>query len=213
MEGFQTFHPTGKGQIDSNYQNFKFLAKESDSVVKGYNWITTNIRTLLKDNEVPFITSKADPNYFHHPAWLDYNSPTGDQFRAYLEGAFTLETAFWGIGLDSQSAHGLNVYNAKGELAFHSGMGWMKVVNRFNGSAANGESEDHTVQDAVKNYFYLSNISHARLSSQNYTARGFKRIDSTTIRVGTFEWQDVQSGDPTYSRWENDYQLIEVAAP
>ena len=90
-------------------------------------------------------------------------------------------------------------------------MGWMKILSINNGTAAYGNGNNHTVIDAVNNYFFLTNHCEYDDGSNRYS-RGFKRTASTTIRVDTFIYQSsVPEGAPI--RWYDDYTLIEVAKP
>jgi len=205
---------SGEVQIDSVYKNYALNQSGSQAMVGVAEYVNfTDVSTP------PIFATKANASYYHcHP---HFEISGSDYTRALIlsEGAYTL---YWKLFTSGQvlslPSYGLVIRNSSNEIVFSSADTWLKIKGVYSRLVAYGATSDVTVVDADNNYFILTDhswdlrsIEYPPYWDYYYRARGIKYINSTTIRIGTFIWQEgTVGGEITDSAWFNDCVLIEI---
>lgn len=225
--GILAYNETGQVQIDPDYRNIQLIGFNDVSIVAGRYGHTVSItytatgQPRATTNSMPIIAMRADATYYNSFRGIGLRTFFNDtwyytKFHCYPEDDFTLYYTAWDIGLVDAENYGMVVYDASGELIFDVAMDWMKIESVNTGSAAKGSGNNHTVIDAVNNYFYLTNtcFDYVKIGSV-HTRRGFKRTGSTTIRVDSYTYTGAAlPNDPNdFTNWEDTYTLIEIKDP
>jgi len=214
-------------QIDSIYKNYALKQASSTACSGGEDTIDF---TDVSDS--PIFITKADPTYYHcvhqhAKSGSNYISAlvqSGDIFTlnsGYNGGAFTLYWKNFIPGYVNLPTYGLLVKNPSDEIVFSSEDEYLKIINTYTQNVGFSDvfgevpdTVDVTVSNADDNYFLLTDYSYDERpsdeveSSYNHTARGIKKINSTTIRITGFVWKEVATGTSRNS-WYDSCTLIE----
>jgi hypothetical protein len=209
--------------IDSTYKNYVLNETNSTSIIDGITEI--NISDV---SSVPIFASKADSSYYHSvygcnksgsnyvSAWIFRERP-----NPYAPDPPT-STLYWKVFIPGYKAalptYGLIVRNSSNEIVFSSNDSYLKIKGVYSVSNNFWDTDDITVVNAANNYFFLSEFSYASNSECSGSScvwykysRGFKYLNSTTIRVGTFLYEiDVAGGEFSDESWITDCLLVEI---
>ena len=215
--GLIIYNAAGVVQIDSAFPNPGLIKEDSESCtaqISGYEIdmsLTLNVHMAL--SEWPIIGIKANASYYNcmHGMSDDGGTNFWDRFRVWTETTHTVYYAAWGLRNYAGSGdYGLIVNNSVGRRVFDSNLQQLTIVSVNTGSAAYGDTDNHTVVDATGNYFILTNPCWDK-RADGRRRRGFKSTSSTNIRVSTYLYDATNSSAD--SDWEDDYTLIELMAP
>ena len=218
--GLQLINSGGEIQIDGLYKNFAFNQSGSGSITSGGTPWNINITDV---SSAPIFVTKADASIYHSVVTA---IKSGSNYASIEGRASGSMTCYWKVyipgPISSTPDYGLVVKNSSNEVVFNSDDEWMKIVSVAADSLADGSStNDHTVDDATNNYFYLTDPSFSAESTyiggvlyQNiFYSRGILKINSTTVRVARFIYHStVTPADVNYSVWTDNYTLIEIEA-
>jgi hypothetical protein len=226
---------SGEVQIDSTYKNYALAEAGSYTVSRGFD-------KLEFDDSIStygaIIVTKADANGWNKFSkfWEDAGSFThvtiynGNYYHTGAEQSLVEFTLYWRAYTpdykETLPTYGMVVKNPDGDVVFSSEDQYLKIVDAYTGSCTwdfgSGETptyDDITVADADNNYFFLTDWcadqrdEGAAPSDMIYSFRGFKKINSTTIRVGVFRAHCGPSGtNPDIFNWVDAFTLIEFAA-
>lgn len=208
--GIKTINSAGQTQVDCNYITFQNIKTSSASITVGSQWVDTNLTSSnLGVSEIPLIGLRADASYYNCHWGFDSASGIYKLFKCWPEGSFTVYYCVFSVKTATDESYGVALYDSNGVLTFNSGSDPFKIVNIFSDSAAKGDTNNHTVSDAVNNYFILTNPSW-EIDGSGTFLRGFKRTSTTNVRVSTYQFSVVTGAS---SNWENSYNLIEIKNP
>jgi len=220
---------TGGGiQIDSTYKNYVVLAAGSGGLTVGWQKSVD----ITDTNKVPIVAVR--PSSTEFACLYGFGKSGSDFITAKLASGANAHTIYWKEFVEGLSnslpAYGLVIYNSSGDVVFHSDDTPMIILGVDTGSYSYTpgsfvmEYDDVTVNDADNNYFLLHPVLPIYIESWSvsdvppmyetaFYTRGIKKINSTTIRVGMFQFLGSSgSGTPPAPSdgWINDYILIEV---
>jgi len=201
--------------IDGNYKNYALKQTSSGGVVFGDNTIDiTDVPSL------PIFATKADSSGKH---CLYRIAKSGSDFVTAWVMASASFTLYWKTFIpgpvQALPTYGLIVRNPSNEVIFSSEDTWLKIKGVYTQSVAAGATSDVTVENADLNYFFLTDFSwrlYTTGSPPVYTywfdARGFYKLNSTTIRIQTFNFAYATiPASISDSAWTNNCTLIEFA--
>lgn len=205
--------------IDGAYKNYALKQTSSTDMSGGAN--TINITDVPN---LPIFVSKANLSYYHCLYNIEKSGSDFINARVMSNGAFTLYWKTFIPGpVQALPTYGLIVKNSSNEVIFSSEDTWLKIISvntqavYYNQSPA---TVDVTVSNADDNYFFLTDYSWFLITtgsppiySYAFYARGFKKINSTTIRITNFAYVGgtipEEIGDVA---WTNNCTLIEFEA-
>lgn len=207
--GLITNNLTGRVVIDSMYKNFSYKTGGSLACSSGLNNLNITDTALT-------ILCAIRPTTSGYSNVISYVK-SGSNFTDIKIGSSASQTIPWilfieGYTADPDSGYGLNVYNEDGDVVFTSNeTGYLKLVGIHSGgnnlswtqswdvsACSSGptltiSSYNITVNDADNNYFILLGKQSAVAYCYSNTTRwfyhaGIKKVNSTTIEVGLFQY-------------------------
>ena len=209
----------GKVVIDSVYKNYTYYESGTSSLVPGINEIsitntTSHLVLVLKPNTDAYMIPYG---------FLDTTTP--GTFESIMIAADATCECEWILYRDGQTTttndNGLIIYDSTANVIFNSNeTGYVNILNHYYWSlTANDETatNDITVNDS-NNYFNIQgtiNLTKTVSLVARYYQVGFKKIDSTTVRMGHVitKSHSVSVAHPTAQGSLYPMTIIEYKAP
>lgn len=208
-------------QIDGTYRNYSLVKNGSEPRTGGgLPWLIATFPQVSTD-EMPFATIKAQTATLLSVISMDNLSPVASFLRVFIE--FPLNSnlvCYYQIfkpGVFKYPDYGLVVKNAVGSTVFSSEDKHLHPIGGYEATLGYGNksaSVDITVQDADDSYFALyPPVERRELTTPStdriFTKRGFRKINSTTIRVQNFSYQAGPVNTGAGVAWEASLNLLE----
>lgn len=224
--GFKAINKGLGVQIDGHYRNFALGTTASKFRPSGgLNWVIVDIpETAVTD--APLVTMKALTAPLQTVDAVDSLYPVGSINRCFVTfgpmQAFTTEIQQFNMGINKTTGYGLIINNASGDTVFSSEDKHFHPLAQYEATLGHpytitgdmGASIDITVRDADNNYFFLSPAVEQRENAftppgKDITKRGFRKIDSTTIRVQIYKYNIPFGAGQNGVMWPATFNLIE----
>lgn len=218
--GIRVLNASLNVQIDGTYRNYSLWKDGSQQrSATGAPWLIATMGELTPA-DMPFITMKAQtatPVVFES---VDSTFPVGSLNRIFVGfpygNALTLKYQIFKPGITKVADYGLLIKNTNGTQVFSSEDKHLNPMGDYTatlGYGNNSASVDITVKDADNNYFSVfPQVEDRKLAipSHDFTKRGFKKMDSTTIRVINFNYIYGPGIGGAGRAWVATFNLIEM---
>lgn len=219
--GIQVLSASLNVQVDGKYRNFALWKDGSEfRSATGAPWLIATMGELAVA-DMPFISMKAQtatPIVFEA---VDNTPPVGSLNRIFVgfpyTNSLTLKYQIFKPGVAKVADYGLLVTNTNGTQVFSSEDKHLNPIAEYSATLGYTNvwaSVNITVRDADSNYFALypqvENRTPQPPSSHNFTKRGFKKVDSTTIRVVNFNYDYGPGIGGPGRAWVATFNLVEM---
>ncbi len=208
-------------QIDGTYRNYALVKNGSEPRTGGgLPWLIATFPQVSTD-EMPFVTVKAQTATLLNVIGIDNTPPVASLNRVFVE--FPLNSnlvCYYQVfkpGIFKYPDYGLIVKNTIGSTVFSSEDKHLHPIDGYEATLGYGNktaSVDVTVEDADNSYFALyPPVERRELTAPStdriFTKRGFKKVDSTTIRVQNFTYQTGPVLTGAGVAWAATFNLLE----
>lgn len=224
--GLRVKNSAGELQIDSIYCNLAFGEGGTVAIAENYNWgyMTPTLISITSSPLIPLILVRPPTDRFI--TVYDYKQ-SGSNFTGFqmlpefMSGGCNVDWRCYRETPSNPTGYGFRVKDASGKMIFSSSLNYFKIFSVHSISLAQpdpnvGYGYEDITHSGISNPYYilsrngwmLCTIGEPPYIEIREAKIGIKKLSSTSVRVGWFDFLQGDFGSSEYAYWNPAVKLI-----